>query len=59
MISGPPMMVLTVACTNVTRVLGGVPDDIAVSTKLSVYWLLGCIALFYFIIIINCHTYHE
>ena len=37
MISGPPMMVLTVACTSVTGVLGGVPDDIAVSPELSVY----------------------
>ena len=27
------MMVLTVACTSVTGVLGGVPDDIAVSTR--------------------------
>ena len=37
MISGPPMIVLTVACTSVTGVLGGVPDNIAVSPELSVY----------------------
>ena len=30
MISGPPMMVLTVARTSVTGVLGGIPNDIAV-----------------------------
>ena len=37
MISGSPMMVLTVACTSVTGVLGGVPDDIAESSELSIY----------------------
>ena len=30
MISEPPMMIITVACTSVTGVLGGVPDNIAV-----------------------------
>ena len=37
LVSGPPMMVLTVACTSVTGVLGGVPDDITVSPELPVY----------------------
>ena len=32
--SGPPMMVLTVACTSVTEVLGEAPE---VSPELSVY----------------------
>ena len=57
MISGSPMMVLTVACTSVTGVLGRIPDDIAVSPELSIYWLLGCVI--HFIIIINRHAHHE
>ena len=44
-------LVLTVACTSVTGVLGGVPDNIAVSAELSVYYLIGCVI--HFIIIIN------
>ena len=35
MISGPPMMVLTVAYASVKGVLGGAPNDIAVSPELS------------------------
>ena len=35
------MLVLTVACASVTAVLGGFPDDIAVSPELSV----GCVIM--------------
>ena len=50
MISGPQMMILAVACTSVTGVLDGVPDDIAVSPPKRHF------SLFY---IINRHTHQN